>query len=211
LFHVLSGDLKPDSGNIIFNGEEIAGLSPWKIARRKIGKLYQDVRVFKDMTLCENVQVALLSETEYRLTSAFSPLNDREKKHKEEALYWLEYVGLADLANDQAGKLSYGQQKLLSIARLIAHKSRLLLLDEPTAALSPVMIQKMIELIRKLVLEQNCSVALIEHNMNVVKELAHYTYFMHEGSIFCHGTQESVLENSEVRELYMGLTGSAKR
>lgn len=211
LFHIITGNLKPDSGQILLNGKEITGMQPWKIARQGIGKLFQDVRVFGNLTALENICVALLEPYEQTLFSIlhFSKKQMPVKKYKEEAMHWLDFVGLADLANQHGSELSFGQQKLLSIARLIAHKSTCLLLDEPTAALSPVMIRKMIELIQKIVSEQKLSIALIEHNMMVVKELAFYTYFMHEGTVFCHGTQSCVLENPEVRELYMGLSGTA--
>ncbi len=212
LFHIFSGNLRPDKGSVLLDGRNITGMPPWKTARLGIGKLFQDVRVFENMTVLENICVALLHSYEQTL---FSVLNFSRKKmpmekYHEEAMHWLDFVGLAELADHKGGELSFGQQKLLSIARLIAHKSTCLLLDEPTAALSPVMIKKMIDLIQKLVSEQNLSVALIEHNMPVVKELAFYTYFMHEGTVFCHGTQNCVLENPEVRELYMGLSGTAE-
>lgn len=211
LFHIFSGNLRPDKGSVLLDDKNITGMPPWRTARLGIGKLFQDVRVFENMTVLENICTALLHSYEQSLFSAFrfSGQQMPTVKYREEAMHWLEFVGLAELADHKGYELSFGQQKLLSIARLIAHKSTCLLLDEPTAALSPAMIQKMIELIQKLVSEQNISVALIEHNMSVVKELAFYTYFMHEGTVFCHGTQNCVLENPEVRELYMGLSGTA--
>ncbi len=207
LFHVLSGNLRPDQGEVLLNGKNIAGLPTWKIARLGVGKLFQDVRVFENLTVLENVCVALLRPQEQTLASLFnfSKKSLPHEKYREEALHWLAFAGLADCAQMKGGELSFGQQKLLAIARLVAHKSTVLLLDEPTAALSPAMMKKMVELIRKLTADRNLSVALIEHNMSVVRELASYTYFMHEGTVFCHGTQDEVLMNPEVRELYMGL------
>lgn len=209
LFHIISGNLRPDAGKVLLDGENITGLAPWKIARKHLGKLYQDIRIFENLSVLDNVRAALLLPRDYSLLSAFRfwQYAAHEQKDRDEAMYYLEYVGLAEHAEKRGGELSFGQQKLLAIARLMAHKSTLLLLDEPTAALSPVMTGKMIELIQKLTSEQNISIALIEHNMRVVKELAFYIYFMHEGTVYCHGTQSCVLDNPEVRELYMGLSG----
>lgn len=210
LFHILSGNLVPDSGKVLLNDENITALPPWKIARMRMGKLFQDVRIFENLSVLDNIRVALMHESEHKLSSAFFFVKNKKlgKIYDDEARYWLSYIGLEDHAEQMGGELSFGQQKLLAIARLIAHKSTFLLLDEPTAALSPMMTKKMIELIQKIISEQNLSIALIEHNMTVVKELAFYTYFMHEGTVYCHGTQSCVLENPEVRELYMGLSGS---
>lgn len=209
LFHVLSGSLTPDSGKVLLGGRDITGKAPWKIARMRVGKLFQDVRIFENLSALDNIRASLLSVKEHALASAFFAWgSNQETRHRDEAMHWLEYVGLAEHSGQLGGELSFGQQKLLAIARLVAHKSNLLLLDEPTAALSPVMTEKMVALIQKLVMEKNLSVALIEHNMRVVKDLAFYTYFMHEGGVYCHGTQHCVLENPEVRELYMGLSGA---
>lgn len=208
LFHVISGNLKPDSGQVILNDQDITGLPPWKIAQSRVGKLFQDVRVFENMTVLENISVALLEASDQSVFSAFRFAHNRATavKHREEALFWLDFVGLVDDEGKMGGELSFGQQKLLSIARLMAHKSQFLLLDEPTAALSPEMTKKMISLIQKLITEQQITIALIEHNMQVVKELAYYSYFMHEGTVYCHGSQTCVLEDPKVRELYMGLS-----
>ena len=209
LFHILSGNLRPDRGRIVFDGVDITRFEPWRIAWKGMGKLYQDVRIFEGLSVLDNVKAALLEPADYSILSAFRlrRFAAAERARGEEAMHYLEYVGLGGSAKKRGGELSFGQQKLLAVARLLAHKSRLLLLDEPTAALSPVMKEKMIALIRKITAERNVSVALIEHDMRVVRELASYIYFLHEGTVYCHGTQSCVLENPEVRELYMGLSG----
>ena len=116
---------------------------------------------------------------------------------------------LADVAEKPAGELSYGQQKLLAFARLAALRPAVLLLDEPTAALSPAMASKMVGLIKRLVSEQGLTVALIEHNMGVVRELADYIYFLHEGSVYMQGTQKEVLEKFD--DCYAELTDINER
>ena len=197
LFHVIGGNLAPDA------------LPPYKIARRHVGRLFQDVRVFPALTVAENVEVSFLHRSDYKLatTLAWWRRAAREADRRGRAMEWLSFVGLADDADRPAGELSYGQQKLLALARIVALRPALLLLDEPTAALSPAMAKKMVALIRRLVAEKKLTIALIEHNMGVVRELADYIYFLHEGTVHTHGTQKEVLENPAVRELYMGLSG----
>lgn len=209
LFHVIGGNLAPDSGKVFLNGKDITGLPPYKVARKHVGRLFQDVRVFPALTVAENIGVSFLHRSDYSLvtTLAWWRREAREKDRRERAMQWLEFVGLADKADEPAGELSYGQQKLLALARIVALRPALLLLDEPTAALSPAMNKKMVELIRQLVSDQKLTIALIEHNMGVVRDLADYIYFLHEGSVHTHGTQKEVLENPAVRELYMGLSG----
>ena len=209
LFHVISGNLMPDIGKVFLNDLDITGLPPYKIARKHVGRLFQDVRVFPALTVVENIEVSFLHRSDYTLTStlAWWRREAREKDRRERAMKWLEFVGLADKADQSAGELSYGQQKLLALARIIGLRPAILLLDEPTAALSPTMTKKMVSLIQQLVAEKKITIALIEHNMGVVRDLADYIYFLHEGTVHTHGTQKEVLENSSVRELYMGLSG----
>ena len=209
LFHVIGGNLAPDAGRVFLNGRDVTGLPPYKIARRHVGRLFQDVRVFPALTVAENVEVSFLHRSDYKLatTLAWWRRAAREADRRGRAMEWLSFVGLADDADRPAGELSYGQQKLLALARIVALRPALLLLDEPTAALSPAMAKKMVALIRRLVAEKKLTIALIEHNMGVVRELADYIYFLHEGTVHTHGTQKEVLENPAVRELYMGLSG----
>ena len=209
LFHVIGGNLAPDAGKVFLNGVDVTGLPPYKIARRHVGRLFQDVRVFPALSVAENIEVSFLHRSDYTLatTLAWWRSGAREKDRRERAMAWLEFVGLADKADMPAGELSYGQQKLLALARIVALRPALLLLDEPTAALSPAMTKKMVELIKRLVAEQKLTTVLIEHNMGVVRELADYIYFLHEGTVHTHGSQKEVLENPVVQELYMGLSG----
>ena len=209
LFHVISGNLMPDTGKVFLNAMDITGLPPYKIARKHVGRLFQDVRVFPALTVEENIEVSFLHRSDYSLmtTIAWWRKAARETERRERAMKWLEFVGLVDKADQPAGELSYGQQKLLALARIVALRPALLLLDEPTAALSPAMTKKMVSLIRQLVEEKKLTIALIEHNMGVVRDLADYIYFLHEGTVHTHGAQKEVLENPAVRELYMGLSG----
>ena len=137
LFHVIGGNLAPDTGKVFLNGTDVTGLPPYKIARRHVGRLFQDVRVFPDLSVIDNVQVSFLHRSDFKLstTLAWWRRAAREQDRRERAMKWLEFVGLADKADEPAGELSFGQQKLLALARLAALRPALLLLDEPTASL----------------------------------------------------------------------------
>lgn len=211
LFHLIGGNLKPDGGKVFLNSTEITNLPPYKIARRHVGRLFQDVRVFANLSVIENVMVSFLHRSDYKLstTLAWWKREAREADRRERAMDWLKFVDLEDAAEQPAGTLSFGQQKLLALARLAALRPALMLLDEPTAALSPEMTEKMIALVKELVKRERMTVALIEHNMSVVRKLADHIYFLHEGLVYTHGTEREVLDNPEVRDLYTGNSGGA--
>ncbi len=207
LFHLVSGGLKPDTGKIFYNGTEISGLPPWKVARMGIGRQFQDVRVFMNLSCLENVVAALISEREsYLIHSLVSFIKKGGiKRYVEEAKYWLLFVGLLEYADTLAENLSFGQQKLLSIARLLAGKFDVLLLDEPTSGVALHMVKKILDLIQKMVSEERKTVAIIEHDMGVIKEVAYWVHFFHEGSLTFTGRTDHVLGHPKVRELYMGI------
>lgn len=207
VFNLISGFIQPDSGEIYYKGKNIVGLPPWKIANLGIGRLFQDVRVFKRMKVLDNVMSAFKNQ---KGENFFYSLIMRWKLEKEESLYrdralqLLDFVGLLDKKDDIAENLSYGQQKLLSIARLLAADAELLLLDEPTAGVNPQMIKKLLEVIRNLA-EKGKTIVIIEHNMNVVIEIANWVYFMDNGQIISFGLPQDVLGDAEIRKLYIGI------
>lgn len=208
LFHLVTGELKPDKGKILLEDEEITGLPSWKIAQKGVGKLFQDVRVFRSLTVLENVIIALQereSESPFWAWSHPFSINKIRRKYEEEALYWLELVGLVDEKNRYAEELSFGQQKLLSFARLMAGGFDVLFLDEPTAGVHPSMIKKIEELLRRMVEKERKTIAVIEHNLSVILDIADWVYFMNEGKIAFFGRPDHVLGAKEVRELYIGI------
>jgi ABC-type branched-subunit amino acid transport system ATPase component len=208
LFQLLAGELKPDAGRVLFNETDISRLAAWKIARMGIGRQFQDVRIFGGLSVLENVFVALLTPREQSPIWSWENMwrqMDKLKKHKTKAKYWLEFVGLSDHHACLAQELSFGQQKLLSIARLMAGGFDVFLLDEPTAGLSHAMVNRIVSLLNDLVEKHGVTIGLIEHNMTVVASLAYWIYFMNEGSVAFHGRSDHVLGNDDVREIYMGL------
>lgn len=209
LFNIISGHLRPDKGTILFQGKDVTGMAPHTLALRGMGRQFQDVRVFGGLTAIENVVIALLTGTDRQpwwtwlgmrgTTRATAHLHER-------AMESLEYVGLADHRDHLARELSFGQQKLLSLARLFARRFPCLLLDEPTAGVSPRMVDKIVALIHRTVDEQGLSVvAFVEHNMSAVEDLAYWIHFLHEGRVAFSGKAEHVLGHRTVRELYMGI------
>lgn len=209
LFNLFTGELKADSGEIVFRGENITARPPYKIARKGIGRLFQDVRVFDNLSVFDNVASACYdyqSETPWFPFLKANKMRALNNKISEKVAFYLDFVGLSDMKESPAHSLSYGQQKLLAIARLLAGGYSLLLLDEPTAGLNPVMIKKVLGLLERIVNEKkNKTIILVEHDMSVVTEVADWVYFMNEGRIAFFGRTDHVLGDKEVREIYLGL------
>ena len=207
IFNLISGFIRPDNGSIYYNGTRIDNLSPWEIAELGVGRLFQEVRVFNRLTVLENVLLARKRQPgENPLASLF--LRNRslgfEEKNLEGAKKWIEFVGLKQKANSLAEDLSYGQQKLLAIARLLAGNSDLLLLDEPTAGVHPVMAKSILKVIRDLVNEGKTAI-VIEHNMRVVADISDWIYLLNEGKIVTFGKPQEVLDDPVLKEVYLGV------
>ena len=208
LLHVIAGSLKPDEGSILFQGIDIVGARPYQIARMGIGRQFQDVRVFEGLSVLDNVLVGMIPHScqdSWRAWFGKRTTTQMIKDYQKQALNWLLHVGLQKEAMRKAQELSFGQQKLLSLARLFAQDFTFLLLDEPTAGVSPQMIDRITKLIREAVNKRGVTVALVEHNMCVVADLAYWIHFMHEGRVAFSGEREHVLGNRSVRQIYMGL------
>jgi ABC-type branched-subunit amino acid transport system ATPase component len=207
LFHLIAGLIHPDGGEINYQGKRIDHIPAYSIARLGIGRLFQDVRIFNKLTTLENVLVA------YRGQVGESPLGSvlhrrkvatQERNNLRQAIHYLSFVGLSDLSEARAEDLSYGQQKLLAVARLLAADAEVFLLDEPTSGVNPGMVKEIITLIRQLA-AQGKTVVLIEHDMSVVIEVADWVYFMDEGQIVAFGLPDEVLADRNIRAIYLGL------
>jgi ABC-type branched-subunit amino acid transport system ATPase component len=199
--------LKVDAGEVLYLGRRIDSLTPWRVGRMGIGRLFQEVRSFNKLTAVENVVVACRKQAgENPVWSVLRrPLVRRqESDNTRAARRWLETVGLDQLGSARAEELSFGQQKLLALARLFYGGGDVFLLDEPTAGLNPAMVQSILRLIRSQATEGK-TVAVIEHNMSVVAELADWVYFMDEGQIVAFGLPDEVLGDRSVRAAYLGL------
>ena len=207
IFNIMSGFLRADEGEVCCRGRDITGYTPWRIAQLGIGRAFQDVHLFSRMTAMDNVLVAFRGQTgENPLMSVFGRWKTvaRDKTCRERATALLDFVGLGEKAGDLAEDLSYGQQKLLSIARLLAADADILLLDEPTAGVNPRMIDSLLDVIKRMAADGK-TVVFIEHNMNVVIEIADWVYFLNEGQVDAFGTPGEVLGDAEVRKAYIGV------
>jgi branched-chain amino acid transport system ATP-binding protein len=200
LFNLITGQLWPDKGRIIFRGDEITGLPAYEICKRGIARSFQIVNIFPRLTVLGNVQVAVLSQ-QRRSNNIFSPA---QSLATEETKGILESVGLSDKATNIAGSLSHGDQKILEIAIALGNEPELLILDEPTAGMSPEETAATLELIKNLASSRGLTILFCEHDMDVVFSIAQSIMVMHQGRTIIQGTPEEVRENREVQEAYLG-------
>ena len=200
LFNLITGQLWPDRGKIVFRGEEITGLPAYEICKRGIARSFQIVNIFPRLTVFGNVQVAVLSQ-QRRSNNIFSPA---QSLAIEETRSILESVGLWDKATNIAGSLSHGDQKILEIAIALGNEPELLILDEPTAGMSPEETAATLELIKNLASNRGLTILFCEHDMDVVFSIAQSIMVMHQGRTLIQGKPEAVRENREVQEAYLG-------
>jgi len=208
VFNLINGFLEPDKGEIFFRKKPIGNFPPWKIAGLGIGRLFQDIRIFENLSCIDNVLLADKDNPGENPANVFfssERVRKFEEKNIEKAKHWLDFVGLSGKEETSAENLSYGQQKLLSLARLMAGEYDFLLLDEPTSGVNPAMIKEILDLVKKVVKEVGKTVVIIEHNMSVIMETADFVYFMDEGRVVTFGAPKDVLEDPRVREAYTGL------
>lgn len=198
-FNVISGGIPSSAGQVLFEGRDITGLAPHDFARLGIAKSFQITNVFKQLSGHENVRVALQMRT-----TRFQILRPREDYVTliEQADALLERVGLTDSRNKLAGDLAHGQQRSLEVAMALACDPRLLLMDEPTAGMSPQETTVMMDLILQLSAER--TVILVEHKMKMVMGLCKRLIVLHHGELLADGNPEEIRTNAEVKRVYLG-------
>ena len=207
IFNNITGIYAPDSGKIIFNGTDITGSTPHRVAQLGIGRTFQNIRLFSNLSVLSNVVIASNLDATYNMADAIfktKKYREREKHLEEKAMDLLEVVGLADKANEQANSLPYGHQRKLEIARAMALDPKLLLLDEPAAGLNPVEVEDFIELLKKIREIRDLTILLIEHRLKVVNTLSDEVFVLNFGELLTHGTPEEVQNHPKVIEAYMG-------
>lgn len=202
LFNVITGLLKPTSGRVLFQGEDITGLSPNKINRRGISRSFQIEDIFDGLSVAQNIQIAAQAYDERRrsiLTHADSIDSVTEKVRSV-----LEDLGLGEKANHRAGNLSYGNRRKVEIGLAIASNPDLLLLDEPTAGMSRGEVNETVSLIERLSREHEFTIVWIEHDLELVMETADQIVVLDQGNIIAHGTPAMIQENQAVQKAYIG-------
>ena len=208
LFHAVSGDIRADGGAVVMDGVSLENKAPWQVARMGLGKLFQDVRIFPNLSVLENTLLAVYPARERSLAATAMRAIGRAgriRAAKERARECLTMAGVEEPWDRPAGGLSFGNQKLLGLARLVAGDFRLLLLDEPTSGVSPAMIDRIMRMLRSLVRDHGVSIALIEHNFSFVREVAEKTFLLRGGEIMDSGDTIKVMDKAENREVLIGL------
>lgn len=207
VFNCLTGFYRPSGGTILLRDRHLEGLSGQAIARMGVVRTFQHVRLFREMTVIENLLVA---QHQHLKSGIFAGLlktpafRRAEADALDRAAVWLERVGLLEMANRSAGNLAYGQQRRLEIARCMVTRPELLMLDEPAAGLNPKETDELNHLIVELRGQHTVSVLLIEHDMKLVMEISDRIYVVNQGTPLAHGTPEEIRNNPDVIRAYLG-------
>ncbi|WP_372966377.1 high-affinity branched-chain amino acid ABC transporter ATP-binding protein LivG [Marinobacter sp.] len=207
VFNCVSGFYIPTGGKILFEGQEVQGKPDYKISRLGMVRTFQHVRLFNQMSVVENLLVAQHRHMNTNLIAGLFKTPNyraREQRSLDRAAYWLERVGLLDLANRDAGNLAYGQQRRLEIARCMVTEPKLLMLDEPAAGLNPAETNDLNQLIVSLKEDYNVSVLLIEHDMSLVMDISDRITVINQGRPLASGTPAEVRQNDDVIKAYLG-------
>jgi branched-chain amino acid transport system ATP-binding protein len=210
VFNMITGFLTPTSGRILWQDEDLTGSAAHKVASRGIARTFQNIRLFTDMTVLENVMVSFHHKIKSRFWQAMLGLPSytrEDKRTRESALEFLNEMGLLHLADEKAGALPYGKQRRLEIARALAVKPKLLLLDEPAAGMNPQETQELALLVRELRDKYELTIFLIEHDMKFVMGLCERIKVLDYGITIAEGAPAEIQCNPEVIKAYLGGDG----
>ncbi|ULY36147.1 high-affinity branched-chain amino acid ABC transporter ATP-binding protein LivG [Bordetella pertussis] len=207
VFNCVGGFYKPTAGEIVMDGKPITGMPSHKVARHGLVRTFQNVRLFKQLTVLENLLVAQHTQVEARLLPGLLKLKSYRQAEAEaltRAAQWLDFMGLREFANREAGNLAYGHQRRLEIARCMITKPRLLMLDEPAAGLNPQEKRDLQSLIDQLRREFGVAVLLIEHDMSLIMGISDRILVMEHGKPITTGIPDEVRNDPRVIKAYLG-------
>lgn len=206
-FNMLTGVYEPSEGEITFNGQRINGKKPYQVTQMGIARTFQNIRLFSELSVLDNVKIAFNSQVRYGLVEAigrFGRYFKEEESIEEKALALLEIFHLEKLRDETAKNLPYGEQRRLEIARALATSPKLLLLDEPAAGMNPQETKELMEMIRWIKKEFSLSILLIEHDMGLVMNVCQRIYVLEYGICIANGTPEEIKHNKRVIKAYLG-------
>lgn len=207
VFNLITGVYKPDQGRIFFAGQDITGLPSHEICKKGIARTFQNIRLFNDLTVLDNVKIALHKNAPYGLMAALCRIPSfftGEEQIEAEALRYLQIFNLEEKKEELASNLPYGEQRRLEIARALATHPTLLILDEPAAGMNPLETQQLMKLIRWLQEEFKLAILLIEHDMSLVMGVCERIYVLDYGQIIAEGPPQEIKNNKRVIEAYLG-------
>jgi branched-chain amino acid transport system ATP-binding protein len=200
LFNLITGHLKPDSGEVMLEGRDITGIAPHKICGMGVARSFQRTNIFSKLTVFENIQAAFIAHR----GKALDMWGVSERQFRDETAQMIEQLALQDIATTLAGEISHGAQKQVELGIALAGEPRVLLLDEPTAGMSAQETHDSIALLDRIAKERELTLLFTEHDMDVVFSIAHKIAVLHQGSIIATGAPDEVRRNDEVRRVYLG-------